>query len=43
VTGFQNDEGSRWGRCVAAVPGPDGSIYVTDDYAGLVYRLAPAG
>lgn len=41
VTGFQNDDGSRWGRSVAAVPGPDGSIYLTDDEAGLVYRLTP--
>ena len=41
VTGFQNDDGSRWGRSVTAVPGPDGSIYLTDDHAGLVYRLTP--
>jgi glucose/arabinose dehydrogenase len=41
VTGFQNSDGTRWGRSVAAVPGPDGSIYVTDDAAGLVYRLTP--
>lgn len=41
VTGFQNPDGSRWGRAVDAVPGPDGAVYVTDDQAGLVYRLAP--
>lgn len=41
VTGFQNVDGSRWGRSVDAVPGPDGSIYVTDDVAGLVYRFSP--
>lgn len=41
VTGFQSEDGSRWGRSVAAVPGPDGSLYVTDDAAGLVYRLTP--
>ena len=41
VTGFQNADGSRWGRCVDAIPGPDGSVYVTDDAAGLVYRLTP--
>ncbi|WP_007506832.1 MULTISPECIES: hypothetical protein [Pseudofrankia] len=39
VTGFQDADGSRWGRSVDAVPGPDRSIYVTDDMAGLVYRL----
>jgi glucose/arabinose dehydrogenase len=43
VGGFQNDDGDRWGRPVAAVPGPDGAIYVTDDEAGAVYRLVPAG
>jgi glucose/arabinose dehydrogenase len=41
VGGFQNSDGSRWGRCVASVVGPDGSLYVTDDYAGLVYRITP--
>lgn len=41
VGGFQADDGSRWGRPVAAVTGPDGAVYITDDYAGAVYRLAP--
>lgn len=41
VGGFQDDSGSRWGRPVAAVVGPDGAVYVTDDYAGAVYRVAP--
>lgn len=41
VGGFQADDGSRWGRPVAAVAGPDGAIYITDDYAGAVYRLSP--
>lgn len=43
VTGFQNADGSRWGRAVSAVPGADGARYVTDDAAGLVYRLVPGG
>lgn len=43
VGGFQNDDGSRWGRPVAAVVGPDGAVYITDDYADAVYRLAPPG
>ncbi len=43
VGGFQAADGSRWGRPVAAVTGPDGAVYVTDDYAGAVYRLAPPG
>jgi glucose/arabinose dehydrogenase len=41
VGGFQDDDGSRWGRPVAAVAGPDGAVYITDDYADAVYRLAP--
>ena len=41
VGGFQDADGSRWGRPVAAVTGPDGAVYITDDYAGAVYRLAP--
>lgn len=41
--GFQDQDGSRWGRPVAAVVGPDGAVYITDDYAGAVYRLAPPG
>ena len=41
VSGFQNADGSRWGRPVDAVPGPDGSLYVSDDTAGAIYRLQP--
>ena len=43
VGGFQDEDGTRWGRPVAAVVGPDGAVYITDDYAGAVYRLAPPG
>lgn len=43
VGAFQSDDGSRWGRPVAAVVGPDGAVYITDDYADAVYRLAPPG
>ncbi|MGZ5393683.1 MAG: PQQ-dependent sugar dehydrogenase [Mycobacterium sp.] len=41
VGGFQSEDGSRWGRPVAAVAGPDGAVYITDDDADAVYRLAP--
>jgi glucose/arabinose dehydrogenase len=41
VGGFQSDDGTRWGRPVAAVTGPDGAVYITDDYAGAIYRLSP--
>jgi glucose/arabinose dehydrogenase len=41
ISGFQDANGSRWGRPVDAGPGPDGALYVTDDQAGAVYRLVP--
>jgi glucose/arabinose dehydrogenase len=43
VGGFQAEDGTRWGRPVAAVTGPDGGVYITDDYSDAVYRLAPPG
>jgi glucose/arabinose dehydrogenase len=41
VGGFQDADGTRWGRPVAAVVGPDSAVYITDDDAGAVYRLVP--
>ncbi len=32
--------GTVTGRPVDALPGPDGAVYVSDDYAGAVYRIA---
>jgi glucose/arabinose dehydrogenase len=42
ITGFQNADGSRWGRPVDAVPGPDGALYVSDDTANAIYRFMPS-
>ena len=42
VTGWQSSSGKRWGRAVAAVQGPDGAIYVSDDVANAVYRRGSA-
>ena len=39
ITGFQNDDGTRWGRTVDTVLGPDGALYLSDDSAGAVYRI----
>ncbi|XVV17654.1 gluconolaconase [Actinoplanes sp. CA-131856] len=39
VTGFQAGDGSRWGRPVAAVAGPDKALYVSDDKADAIYRI----
>jgi glucose/arabinose dehydrogenase len=41
LSGFQSSGGDRWGRPVAAVQGPDGAVYVSDDVAGAVYRMQP--
>ena len=41
LTGFQSEDGDRWGRPVSAVQGPDGAVYVSDDAAGAVYRMQP--
>jgi glucose/arabinose dehydrogenase len=41
VGGFQEANGSRWGRVADAVAGPDGALYVSDDAAGAIYRLVP--
>lgn len=32
--------GTVIGRPVDALPGPDGAVYVSDDYAGAIYRIA---
>jgi glucose/arabinose dehydrogenase len=39
LTGFQAADGSRWGRPVMAVQGPDHALYVSDDLAGAIYRV----
>lgn len=39
AVGFVQD-GEVIGRPVDALPGPDGAVYASDDYAGAVYRIA---
>ena len=41
LTGFELDE-DVVGRPVDVAPGPDGSIYVSDDMAGAIYRIRPS-
>jgi len=39
LTGFLDDDGLI-GRPAFVTEGPDGAIYVSDDYAGVIYRVS---
>ncbi|HEY8119340.1 MAG TPA: PQQ-dependent sugar dehydrogenase [Methylophilaceae bacterium] len=39
ATGWLNKKGA-WGRPVDVITGPDGALYVSDDRAGLIYRIS---
>jgi glucose/arabinose dehydrogenase len=41
LSGFQGADGLI-GRPAGITQGPDGAIFVTDDYAGVIYRIVPA-
>ena len=41
LTGFNRD-GDIAGRPVDVAQGPDGAIYISDDYAGAIYRVVPS-
>jgi glucose/arabinose dehydrogenase len=40
VTGWQLGNGSRWGRPVAVLAVPDGSLLISDDAGGRIWRVA---
>jgi glucose/arabinose dehydrogenase len=40
LTGFRGETGLI-GRPVDVLESPDGEVYVSDDYAGVVYRVSP--
>ena len=42
VTGWQDVSGARWGRPAGVVVAPDGSLIVSDDDNGMLYRIAAA-
>lgn len=42
VTGWQDAAGDRWGRPAGVTLAPDGSLIVSDDFGGFIYRIAPA-
>jgi glucose/arabinose dehydrogenase len=39
VTGWQDESGERWGRPAGIVVAPDGSLIVSDDDNGMLYRI----
>jgi glucose/arabinose dehydrogenase len=43
ATGWQNDNGNRWGRPAGVIVAPDGSLIISDDTAGVLYRIAYTG
>jgi glucose/arabinose dehydrogenase len=40
VTGWQVADGSRWGRPVSLLVLPDGSLLVSDDASGRIWRVS---
>jgi hypothetical protein len=43
AAGFLREDGEVIGRPVDVAEGPDGAVYVSDDYAGAIYRIARTG
>ncbi|WLE58473.1 sorbosone dehydrogenase family protein [Burkholderia plantarii] len=41
--GWLRPDGSVWGRPADVLPLPDGSLLVSDDYAGAIYRITYTG
>lgn len=39
AVGWLRADGSRWGRPVDVLTGPDGSLFVSDDEGGVIYRV----
>ena len=42
LSGFQRADGSRIGRPSGIAIGPNGSLFVSDDQTGTIYRIRPA-
>ncbi len=42
ITGWLRADGTVWGRPADVLPLPDGSLLVSDDYAGAIYRVTYA-
>ena len=43
VTGWLREDGTQWGRPVDVLTGADGSLFISDDGGGRIYRVFYAG
>ena len=43
ATGWLRQDGTRWGRPVDVLTGPDGSLFASDDEGGVIYRIFYVG
>jgi glucose/arabinose dehydrogenase len=43
ASGWLRADGSQWGRPVDVITGPGGSLYVSDDEEGTIYRIFYGG
>jgi glucose/arabinose dehydrogenase len=43
ITGWQTSSGSRWGRPADVAVASDGSVLVSDDSGGAIYRVTATG
>jgi len=39
AVGWLREDGSRWGRPVDVLTGPEGNLFVSDDEGGVIYRI----
>jgi glucose/arabinose dehydrogenase len=39
ATGWLREDGSSWGRPVDVLTGADGSLFISDDSKGIIYRI----
>lgn len=43
ITGWQDENGNRWGRPADVITGPNGELFISDDDGGYVYRVTYIG
>ena len=43
IDGWLGSDGEAWGRVVDLAELPDGSLLISDDFAGVVYRVTYGG